>query len=175
MSDVFYLRPVDPPATPEAVLASADEASGCFGLHRVEWTTSFLSADGGRLLCWYRAPDAESARLALRELGSDLAAVWPGKVLGGVAPRDPAVPQVDVLAELAFPSAPEADGEALLDALRRAAGRLGHVAYAFLSNRRDRLVCLVRGGDADGLPAAFAAAGFPGAVAWRCQVVTPRP
>src|SRR5690606_20963595 len=91
VSDVFYLRPIAPPVTPGAVLDLAAEAGGCFDLHRVVWTLSFLASDGGRMLCWYRAPDAESARLALKELGSDLNAVWSGRVIGKLSPDDEAV------------------------------------------------------------------------------------
>jgi hypothetical protein len=80
MSDVFYLRPVEPAATPADVLAMAQEAGGCFNLHRVDWKVSFLAGKGNRMMCWYQAPDAESARLALRQLGSDMNAVWAGQV-----------------------------------------------------------------------------------------------
>src|SRR5690606_23090864 len=97
---VIYLRPMDPPVTAEDVLRSIDYVDGCFNLHRVDWVHSFLSADGGRLMCWYQAPDAESARLALRDIGSDMSAVWPCRLLGGVTPRDPAVSWVGVLEEL---------------------------------------------------------------------------
>ena len=80
MSDVFYLRPLSPPATAAQVVEAASQAGGCFDLYRVEWLRSFLSADGDRMLCWYRSPDAESARSALRDLGSDLNAIWAGEV-----------------------------------------------------------------------------------------------
>lgn len=172
MSDVFYLRPIDPPATPEAVLEQGQQAGGCFDLHRVDWTHSFLSADGGRMLCWYRAPDAESARLALRELGEDMSAVWPGRVLGGVEPRDDAVAQVDVLAELGLGDS-AATTDDLLATLRRVLPAAVEPAYGFLSNRRDRMVCLLRGADADEVRSALERGGFPEAAAWPCTVVTP--
>src|SRR5690606_28898722 len=81
MSDVFYLRSIDPPITPEDVVLTAD-AGGCFDMHRVTWKQSFLSADGARMLCWYEAPDTESARIALRQLQANLEGVWPGTVAG---------------------------------------------------------------------------------------------
>jgi hypothetical protein len=84
MTDVFYLRPMDPPVKPEDLQGMVEYAAGCFNLHHVDWKHSFLSTDGRRMLCWYRAPDAESARLALRELGSNLHAVWAGKVSGDI-------------------------------------------------------------------------------------------
>jgi hypothetical protein len=73
---------MDPPVKPEDLTGMIQFATGCFDLHHVDWKHRFLSADGRRMLCWYQAPDAESARLALRELGSNLHAVWTGKVTG---------------------------------------------------------------------------------------------
>ena len=97
MSDVFYLRPISPPATGEQVLAMAASAGGCFELHRVDWLHSFLARTGDRMLCWYRAPDAESARLALRDLGSDMSAVWRGQALAETDSID--IDRVNLLTE----------------------------------------------------------------------------
>lgn len=172
MADILYLRRLDPPATPAAVLEAGQRAGGCFELHKVDWTHSFLSADGGRILCWYRAPDAESARLALRELGSDMSAVWPVRLIGGVEPRDITVSEVDVLAELALREAATSDEE-LLARLRRVLPAHAELAFGFLFNRRDRMVCLLRGADAEAIRSAFEDGAFPAAHAWPCTVVTP--
>lgn len=169
-SDVFYLRPLDPPVTPDGALEMGREAGGCFGLHRVEWLHSFLAVDGSRMLCWYRAPDAESARIALRELGADISGVWSGRPLGGVEPRDPALAKVSVLAELSTAGRP-ADPEALLERVRRDTERLASIACAFLSKRRDRLVCLFCGGTTETIGPALARDGRTSA--WPCQVITP--
>ena len=98
MSDVFYLRPISPPATGEQVLAMAASAGGCFELHRVDWLHSFLARPGDRMLCWYRAPDAESARLALRDLGSDMSAVWSGQALAEIEGLD--IDRINLLTEV---------------------------------------------------------------------------
>ncbi len=42
---------------------------GCLEVHRVQWLRSYLATDGRRMLCMYRAPDAESVRLVLRQQG----------------------------------------------------------------------------------------------------------
>jgi hypothetical protein len=81
VSNVFYVRPTEPPVTADAVREMAQSAGGCFNLYRVDWIASLLAVDATRMLCWYRAPDAESARQALSQLGSDLNAVWPGEIL----------------------------------------------------------------------------------------------
>lgn len=175
MSDVFYLRAMDPPASREAVLESRDYAGGCFDLHRVDWVHSFLAVDGGRMLCWYLAPDAESARLALRELGSDMSAVWPGRVLGGVEARDAAVSQVDVVAEVPLGESHEGDDEELLRRLASANSGDGTATFrfAFVANRRDRMVSLFRAGDTETARSALENAGFPAETVWSCAVVTP--
>lgn len=170
LSDVFYLRPMDPPVTPAGTLEMGRQAGGCFGLHRVEWLHSFLAVDGRRMLCWYRAPDAESARIALRELGAELCGVWPGRVLGGVRPRDPALEKVSVLAELSTAGRP-ADFEGLLERVGRDTEGLASIACAFLSNRGDRLVCLFSGGTTETIGPALARDGT--ARAWPCHVITP--
>ncbi|HEX7062187.1 MAG TPA: hypothetical protein VF200_09460 [Woeseiaceae bacterium] len=171
LSDVFYLRPMDPPLTPAATLEMGRQADGCFGLHGVAWMQSFLATDGRRMLCWYRAPDAESARIALRELGAELRGVWPGRVLGNVEPRDSSLSKVNVIAELLPAGA--IGKEALLDRLHGVTADFAEIACAFLSNRRDRLVCLLSGDNADAIGQALAADGFGAARAWPCRVVTP--
>lgn len=62
--------------------ASADlEEQGCLQLHRVEWMGSLLSPDGHKMVCRFRAPDAESVRIVMRTVGVvDLRYLWPGTV-----------------------------------------------------------------------------------------------
>ena len=68
MTDLFLERTFDPALSPEDVRAGAVRAEDCFNMHRVEWQASLLAADGKHMLCQFAAPDAESARLALRRL-----------------------------------------------------------------------------------------------------------
>lgn len=77
MSDVMYIRPVEG-VIADDVASMMQSSSGCFTMYRVHWRASFVATNGERMCCWYRAPDAEYARLALKQLGSDLNAVWPG-------------------------------------------------------------------------------------------------
>ena len=170
MSDVFYLRPVDGPIEPRDVRNMAAEAGGCFNIYRVGWELSVLAADGQRMLCWYRAPDAESARMALRQLGSDMNAVWGGTVLTQVGKQDPSV-----LAELSFDhSQSTADVQARLGA---AAAHFtddqAELTAGFLSNDGRRLICAYAGTDAQSLAAALAAAAITADAVWACQVVRP--
>ncbi|MDH4109833.1 MAG: DUF4242 domain-containing protein [Gammaproteobacteria bacterium] len=50
----------------------------CFRMHRVQWQETCVSEDGTQLICRFRAPDAESVRLALRMSGIPFDSVWTG-------------------------------------------------------------------------------------------------
>jgi hypothetical protein len=172
MSSVFYLRPIEPAIEPADVQTMATQAGGCFNLHRVNWRHSYLSVDGGRMLCWYEAPDAESARIALRELGSDMNAVWAGTVLGDTSdiPVDGAI-----VAELSFdePLDPEAR-ERLLDALARTLVSAGMTLVAsFGSLNGAHVIAVVSGADEQAVRDALA--GFEPAPAsvWACTPILP--
>lgn len=80
MSDVFLLREWPEPLNLQVLKDMIEDSLGCFGLHRVEWHESFLSADRTRMLCHFSAPDAESVRIALRQLDADMRNHWPGTV-----------------------------------------------------------------------------------------------
>ena len=175
VSDVFYLRPIAPPVTPEIVLRQATEAGDCYNLHRVVWTCSFLATDGGRMLCWYRAPDAESARLALRELGSDMNAVWQGMALGDVLPHDESITQFNALAEIAFHEPLPRDRD-MLQHLAQDSLRDTPLAAGFLSSDRRRMIGLLQAPDPGAASAALAAAALPVESVWSCTVIArPRP
>lgn len=174
MSDVLYLRPIVPATTLADARDAAKQASGCFNLHRVEWAQSFVSADGGRMLCWYKAPDAESVRLAMRQLGADMDGVWPGTVLGAGRGGSTALSRVNRVAE-ASPAAALKDA----GAAERIAGTLRDNGVAlllgFLSANRSRLALLLEGGDADDLAPAFEAAGLALERLWPCAPLGPEP
>ncbi|MBN1237754.1 MAG: DUF4242 domain-containing protein [Gammaproteobacteria bacterium] len=169
MSEVFYLRPIDPPIVPADVQTMAKHAGGCFDLHGVDWKQSFLAADGGRMLCWYRAPDAESARIALRQLGSDMSAVWAGAVVGD----DPSssASNVGSAAEIRLdePMA-EAALERRIDTLRQSAAAL---VTGFVSARGTQLVCLFEADDVAVVQDALREAGLTAQRVWPCVSVTP--
>ncbi len=51
-------------------------AATCVLLHRVQWLRTVESQHSDRLLCHFRAPDAESVRNVLRGLNVDVDALW---------------------------------------------------------------------------------------------------
>jgi len=48
----------------------------CFELYRVEWLGTLEAPDGDRLLCRFRAPDAEAVRVVFRNLGIRIDGLW---------------------------------------------------------------------------------------------------
>src|SRR5262245_12567390 len=80
MPDFFLERSFERTLSASDVLALSAQSDGCFDLHRVEWRGSLLAAGGRRLLCSFRAPDAESVRIALRSSGADAGRLWAGSM-----------------------------------------------------------------------------------------------
>jgi len=89
----------------------------CLDIHRVSWLRSFLAVDSAQMLCWYRALDAESVRLVLRQQGAYETAVHAAAVtgeesfseggrvvvefqLGGLCPEDRPAKCADAIAAL---------------------------------------------------------------------------
>ncbi len=168
MTDVFYLRPMEPPATGEQVLAMAGEAGGCFDMHQVDWKYSYLSPEGDRMLCWYRAPDAESARNALRQLGSDLHAVWPGTLLDEIEAHT-AARRTSLLAEFAV-----VEGQTVDKLYATLAENLGETLLGgFSASNGKQVVCLLSGDDIAEASAALNAAATGLSRIWPCEVLEP--
>ena len=53
-----------------------DAGAWCMELHKVTFLRTFASEDCKRMICLYRAPDAESVRLAQAQAGMPLQRVW---------------------------------------------------------------------------------------------------
>jgi hypothetical protein len=171
LSDIFYLRPINPPIRSNDVQRMLQSAARCFALHRVDWKHSFSSADGGRMLCWYRAPDAESARLALRELGSNMNGVWAGSVTGD-GPKSPPISTANLLAEVLFDAPLAADDVASRVAdLERQGVTL---VRGFLSTRGARWLGVLQAQDEQTARVAMERAGLPVEVVWACTPVAPK-
>ncbi|HLT91182.1 MAG TPA: nickel-binding protein [Woeseiaceae bacterium] len=115
------------------------EEVGCFRLHGLEWQESFIAEDGQRRLCRFRAPDAESVRIAFRQAGLRVDAVWSGTLIE-VREDDAAAASV-----LEWPFAPPSPADAtsaLARAHREGFGGLGFepVRVIVPADRR-RIIC----------------------------------
>ena len=64
------------PVTPEFVANALREKGWCLDLHRAEYVESYLATDGLRMVCVFRAPDAESVRLANNQAAVPYTNVW---------------------------------------------------------------------------------------------------
>lgn len=80
LTDVFVDWAGRAPDDPRTVLEIQE--AGCFHLHGLHWQESFIAEAGRRRLCHYRAPDAESVRIAFRQGGIEVDAVWSGTMIG---------------------------------------------------------------------------------------------
>lgn len=79
MANVVWVGRGDSPDF--AALAQAMADGACPTLHRVRWREAYLGRDTQRVVCRFRAPDAESVRLALHCTASD-GAVWTATLVG---------------------------------------------------------------------------------------------
>ena len=170
MTDIFLERTLDPPLTEDDVRAAVHDAEGCFNLHKVEWRQSLLAADGRRMFCWFEAPDAESARTALRQVQADTGMLWPGTVHDAPdIPPNP--PNVAVLRTFDQPvtldqiQAIEDAGAWCLETHRV------KFARTFFSRDRKRMICLYQAPDAESVRLAQRQAEMPVDLVWAFQPV----
>lgn len=75
-ANVLVSRRFDKPAVFEVIQALEDAGKGCLETHRVRFVRTYFSTDRTRMICLYRAPDAESVRIAQREAGMPVERVW---------------------------------------------------------------------------------------------------
>lgn len=138
---------------------------GCFDLHGLHWQESFIASEGRHRLCHYRAPDAESVRIAFRQGGIEVDSVWSGTILSADGAGAPAL-ALEIAFEAPFP-------EDAREAVERVRGpwleRLGlTLVRAVVPASRRRIICLCNGSE----PLPPEAAALP---AWSCRHVAPSP
>jgi hypothetical protein len=68
------------PMTPSFVSDALNRAGWCLDIHRTALMESFLASDGLRMVCVFRAPDAESVRLANKQGNVPYTDVWTANV-----------------------------------------------------------------------------------------------
>lgn len=68
------------PMTRELVFQAIEQGATCFGLYRARHMESFLGSDGHRMVCLFRAPDAEAVRIANRQANAPYTEVWTARV-----------------------------------------------------------------------------------------------
>jgi len=172
VTEIFLQRTFEEPLAPETVQAMARESDGCFGLHSVEWLGSLLSLDGTRMACCFRAPDTESARIALRQAGADVSVLWPGTVVD--APDAPSGP-ANVLVERSFREPVTIEAIQAIEDAGAWCLETHRVEFArtFFSADRTRMICLYHAPDAESVRLAQRQAGMPVDAVWAFRDVRP--
>ena len=175
MTQMFLERSFDPPLSKQGVLDLAIDAAGCFGIHRVDWHRSLLSTDGRKLVCWFSAPDIESARIALRTVNSDVRRLWSGAVHDAPGLGKGDVRSANVLVERSFEDRVELQD--IQDIEDAGAWCLDTYNVRFLrtyfSTDRKRMICLYEAPDAESVRQAQREAGVPFNEAWAYIAVGP--
>lgn len=175
MTDVFLERTFDPPVGRQDVIDMALQGMECFMLHRVDWVCSMLAADGKRMVCWFRGPDVESARTALRQVGAEVEVLWRGTVYEPADPpvHDPGAAQVLVQRRFDEPVTLES-----VQAMEEANGwclEVHNVRFlrTFFSRDGTRMLCLYQAPDAESVRLAQRQAGLPLESVWPYRYVHP--
>lgn len=177
MTDMFLERRFDDEPMTEAIaLELGAFAQTCFDLYGVAWLESLLARDGRLMICRFRSPDAESTRLALRQAGAEIGALWPGTVHSAGQSTTDDDPMTPVVVTRTF------EEPVSLDAVQAREDAAAHclknhrVRYlrTFFSNDRRRMVCVYRAPDAESVRLAQNQAEMPVDQVWSCRTVNPR-
>jgi hypothetical protein len=150
MAEIFLERSYDTPVCASDVLAMAKKAGGCYDLHRIEWQGSLLAPGGRKLLCRFRAPDAESVRIALRDLRAGFGRLWTGSVHDAPGFTEAQQRKANVLIERTFdpPVTEEEIRKAETDGWCAKAHRVTFMR-TYVSDDRRRMICLYQAPDAE--------------------------
>lgn len=173
MTDLFLERQFDPALTPDEVMSMAFEAGDCFGLHQVAWHGSNLSLDGRKMVCWFSAPDLESARIALRKVDADSRVLWRGTVHDAPGADETSLRSANVLVERSF--AEPVTLQEIQDIEDAGVGclEMRNVRFmrSFFSSDRKRMICLYVAPDAESVRQAQREAGVPFDEIWAFRAV----
>ncbi len=77
MQYVVVERTMPAPIDADGLRRTAESGTGCLDLHGVQYLRAYIRPDGLRLICLFRAPDAEAVRTANRQLGMPFDAAYP--------------------------------------------------------------------------------------------------
>lgn len=75
-ANVVVERSFDAPVTLDEIQSIEDAGASCLEMRRVEFARTIFSRDQKRMICLYRAPDAEAVREAQREANMPFDAIW---------------------------------------------------------------------------------------------------
>jgi hypothetical protein len=175
VNDILVERHWPQPLTEQAMVAMMALAENCLGIHRLRWRGSLLSADGLDLLCHFHGPDAESARIAMKQMGSPPGRVWTCRTedAAGVEPADLA--GVNVVVSHRFDTSADFGARQILDELDLGCGNLHRVRLvrSHLSLDGLRMDCLYQAPDAESVRLVQRQAGLPPDRIWAVRRYAP--
>lgn len=73
---VLVERTFEEPMSADNIGSSFSRSAPCFQRHDVGYLGGYISPDGLRMVCVFRAPDAESVRIANRQAGAPFDRAW---------------------------------------------------------------------------------------------------
>jgi len=170
MTDVFLERTFDPSISEADVHRMVRDGGECMRLHQVAWQCSFLGTGGRRMLCWFRAPDAESARMSLRQVGADVSVCWPGTVHDAADPG-----HANVLVERRFEAPVRLEDVAAIEDAAAGCLETYRVTFvrSFFARDRKRMICLYHAPDAESVRAAQREGKVPHDRVWAFRAIRP--
>lgn len=80
-ANVVVERSWESPVTLDEIQALEDAGAWCLETHNVVFVRTYFSLDHKRMICLYRAPDAEAVRLAQRQAKMPVDSVWSFRLL----------------------------------------------------------------------------------------------
>lgn len=173
MINAFLERTFDDPMTLPAFRQVQLGLAGCLELHRVEWQNSMLAGDGKRIVCWFRANDMESVRVALRSRGTDVRVLWPGSVYHAPGFETVAAGQANVAVGRRFAEAVTLEEiQAIEDAGAHCLEMRGVTfVRTYFSADGKRMLCQYRAPDVESVRQAEREAKVPFESAWGFQAI----
>ena len=175
MADVFMERHFDRPVSVADLLVQFASASTCFDVHRISWQASLLSTDGQHSVCHFNAIDAETLRIAVRQVDTTVGSIWPGTVhlAAGVAAAEQA--SANVIVSRRFEEPVTLDSVQAIEDAGAWCLEAHNVRFlrTFFSRDRMRMICLYRAPDAESVRLAQRQAGMPVERVWRFTQMAP--
>ncbi|MGD2128210.1 MAG: hypothetical protein PVJ33_00740 [Lysobacterales bacterium] len=164
--DVFVQRSLASADPHDREWTDSSRVDGCLVLHGIRRRRSYITGDGTRVLWHFRAPDAESLRMALRVAGIDYDELWTSGVRSSAGAAD-----VMLVVERSFEHPIGIEQERRCRAgMRRRLQSLGmEPARTVLSRCRRRLLWLCRTTTPEAVAAAESELKTEGFGFWYCD------
>lgn len=176
MTNIFLERNFDPPIGRDDVMQMAANGAGCFSIYRIRWNGSFLAADGNRMVCWFSAPDLETGRVALRQIGTDTRVLWRGQIVDAPSVAEDDIDGANVLVERSFDEPVTLRQVQDIEDAGIGCLQMRNVRFirTFFSADRRRMLCLYSAPDAESVREAQREARVPFDDAWSFRRYTVR-